>query len=234
MRRLLVLPALAALTFALPSFAATPVAAPQVVDPKGDANGSANAVYDQAGPAGNQDYADVTSILWKTTTKTTKVKKKTVTTVTGFAVTVTLAGPPTAPNGTEVVYRALGTPPCPGGGSSAFFGVVYYTQPDANNSNPQSALRDNCTGATRLTPIALPVIAGNTITWTVPLSVIPADTKVKVGTTLSGLWFETREIENFPKGACFPAQVPTYGGSCGLGAGALDNSKVGTAAYTLK
>jgi hypothetical protein len=233
MRRLLVLPALAALSFALPSFATTPPA-PQVVDPAGDANGSANAVYDESAPVGNQAYADVTSILWKTTTKTTKVKKKTVTTVTGFTVTLTLSGPPTAPTGTEVVYRALGTPPCPGGGTSAFFGVVYYTQPDANGVNPQSALRDNCTGTTRLTPIALPVIAGNTITWTVPLSVVPADTKVKAGTTLTGLWFETREIENFPSGVCFPAPVPTYGGSCGLGAGTLDNSQAGTATYTLK
>ncbi len=219
MRRLLAAPALAALAFALPSFAAPAPPAPQVIDPANDANGSANAVYDTATPVGNQAYADVLSVLWQTTTKTTKVKKKkkvtTVTTVTGFTVTATLSAPPTtAPSGTEVVYRMLGTPPC--AVTNGYFGVVYYTR------------------TTRLTPIALPVVSGNTITWTVPLSAIPADTKVGVGTTLNGLWFEVREIENFPKGVCFPAQVPTYGGSCGLGAGTLDNSKPGAAAYTLK
>jgi hypothetical protein len=226
-RRLLVLPALAVLAIGTPGHAA-PAPKPQVVDPSGDANFTGNAVDDKTTPAGNQDYADVTSILWKTTTKTTTVKKKKVTTVTGFTVTVTLVAPPTAPAGTEVVYRILGTPPC-----GTFFGVVYYTQPDANKVNPQSAVRDDCTGATRLTPIALPVIAGNTLTWTVPLTAIPKDTKIKVGTKLTGLRFETREIENFPTGVCFPADVPTYGGSCGLGAGVIDNAPEGDAVYAV-
>jgi hypothetical protein len=228
MRRLLfAAPAVAVLAFLTPGHAAAP--APQVVDPAGDANLTANATPDKSGPAGNQDYADVLSILWQTTKQTKRVKNKNVTTVTGFTVTVTLAGAPVAPTGTEVVYRILGTPPCPG----SFFGVVYYTQPDANGKNPQSAIRDDCTGTTRLTPIALPKIDGKTMTWTVPLSAIPKDTKVKLGTKLTGLWFETKEIENMPKGVCFPDDVPTYGGSCGLGVGTLDNAPKGDAFYTV-
>ena len=232
-RRLALLPALAALAFVLPAHAAGP--APQVTDPANDANGTANAVYDEAAPQGNQGYADGTSVLWQTTKTITKVKKgkktKSVTTVTGFTVTLTLAAAPTPPSGASLVYRVLGKPAC--GPTTAFFGVVYYTSPDPNGL-PQSALRDNCTGATRLTPIALPVISGNTMTWTVPLSVIPKDSKVGLGSKIEQIYFEDRLLENFPKGVCTPAQTPSVGATCGLATGVIDNSNPSKGgAYTI-
>jgi hypothetical protein len=234
MRRVLALSLLATVAVAAPSLAATaaPAPAPQVKDVAGDANGGANAVptSDTATPVGSQAYADVVSVLWQTTKTSKKVKNKTVTTVTGFTVTATLSGPPTAPPGTTVVYRMLGsTAACP------FFGVAYYTSKSSDPNLPQSAIRDNCVGGTtRLTPIALPAISGNTMKWTVPLSAIPANTKVKVGSKLAGLWFETREIEDF-HGNCVPDDGGLTGlaGACGLGYGALDNSKVGDASYAI-
>jgi hypothetical protein len=232
MRRTLALPLLLSVALAAPSMAATaPV--PQVTDPANDANGGANhaAAADKPTPAGSQSYADVTSILWQTTKTTKKVGKKTVTTVTGFTVTATLSGPPTPPSGTSIVYRMLGTTAaCP------FFGVAYYTTKGSDPKQPQTAIRDNCNGASvaRLTPIANPVITGSTLTWTVPLSAIPADTKVKVGSKITGLWFEVREIEDF-HGVCVPDDggATPYGNACGLGAGALDNSVAGDATYVL-
>jgi hypothetical protein len=230
MRRLVLAPALAALAVLAPSVhAAAP--APQVVDPSGDANAGANepGTSDTALPAGNQAYADVVSVLWQTTKKTTVVKKKKVTTVTGFTVTATLSGPPAPPTGTTVVYRMLGATPACG-----FFGVAYYTSKGSDPTQPQSAIRDNCNGTdTRLTPIALPVIAGNTITWTVPMTAIPKDTKVKLGSKITGLWFEVKEIEDFHV-ACLPdtGQTP-YDKACGLGVGALDNSPVGDATFAI-
>jgi hypothetical protein len=233
MRRAIVLPLLVSFALAAPSMAAPPVAvAPQVTDPANDANGGANtpAAADKPTPAGSQGYADVLSVLWQTTKATKTVKKKKVTTVTGFTVTATLSAPPTAPTGTSIVYRMLGAT-----GACGFFGVAYYTSKGSDPAQPQSAIRDNCNATpTRLTPLALPVITGNTITWTVPLKSIPADTKVKVGTKITGLWFEVREIEDF-HGACVPDDggATGYGKACGLGAGALDNSVAGSATYTL-
>ena len=230
MRRLVLAPALAALAVLAPSVhAAAP--APQVVDPSGDANGGANEppTSDTALPAGNQAYADVVSVLWQTTKKTSVVKGKKVTTVTGFTVTATLSGPPTPPSGTTIVYRMLGATPACG-----FFGVAYYTSKGSDPTQPQSAIRDNCNDTdTRLTPIALPAIAGNTITWTVPMTAIPKDTKVKLGSKITGLWFEVREIEDF-RVACLPdtGQTP-YDKACGLGVGALDNSPVGDATFAI-
>jgi hypothetical protein len=184
---------------------------------------------------GNQAYADVLSIEWKTV----KDKKKQVT---AFQVVTTLSAPPAAPNGTTVVYRMLGkTPAC------GFFGVVYYTSKSSDPGIPQSALRDNCINATtRLTPIAMPVIAGNTITWTVPVKVIPKDTKVKPGSTLTDLHFTVNEIEDF-HGPCAPdlsavpdvpgplnagATVRSYSKACGLGVGAIDTG-TSTSKYKL-
>lgn len=221
MRRLVLAPALA-LTLLVPHVEAAPPA-PQVTDPSGDANGGANhaAASDKATPAGSQDYADVVSVLWQPIKQTKKVRGKNVTSVTGFTVTATLAGAPTPPTGTAIVYRMLGsTPQC------GFFGVVYYTTKSSDKTIPQSALRDNCVDeTTRLTEIAPPVIAGSTITWTVPMSKIPADTKVKPGTKILDLWFEVRELQDF-KVACLPDDGGTtgYGSSCGLAFGALDNS----------
>ena len=233
MRRLLLAPVLALAVLAPHVEAAPP--APQVTDPSGDANGGANhaAASDKALPStlGNQAYADVTSVLWQTTKVTKKVRGKNVTTVTGFTVTTTLSGPPTPPTGTTIVYRMLGSTPLCG-----YFGVVYYTTKGSDPTQPQSAIRDNCGGleTARLTEIAPPAIKGNTLTWTVPLSAIPKETKVGAGSKLLDLWFEVREIQDFQV-TCVPDDggVTGFGGACGLGVGALDNSVKDGDSYTI-
>lgn len=234
LRRSVAVAAFAALAFAVPSATAAP--APQLTDPSGDANFvngqglvvGTSAPANESAPAGSQDYADVTSVQWQTTKVVKKVNKKTVTIVTGFTVTATLAGNPTPPTGTTIVYRMLGTTAnCP------FFGVAYYSNKLKDGTSPQSAVRDNCNGsATRLTPIALPVISGHTITWTVPLTAIPKDTKVKVGTQLTGLYFTVTEIEDF-QGQQVPSAAPLLGGSTGLGYGVIDNSTPGDASFKI-
>lgn len=235
MRRLVLVPALALALVAPHVHAAAP--APQVTDPSGDANGGANATTataDKATPAGSQDYADVVSVLWQPTKVSKKVKGKTVTTLTGFTVTATLSGPPTPPEPTSLVFRMLGSTPACG-----FFGVVYYTTKSSDPGIPQSALRDNCVNATtRLTELAPPVIAGSTITWTVPIAKIPADTKVKAGSKLVDLWFEVRELEDFrvactPDLSSAPAPVSSYGNACGQANGILDNSVKDGDSFTL-
>lgn len=229
MRRLVAVPALA-LALLAPHAGAAP--APQVTDPAGDANFGSNVAEEtsnQSLPAGNQAYADVTSVLWQTTKTTKKVKGKKVTTVTGFTVTATLSGPPTPPTGTQLVFRMLGsTPQC------EYFGVAYYTTKGSDPTQPQSAIRDNCGGlpSARLTEIALPKISGNTITWTVPLSAIPKETKVRAGSKILDLWFEVREIEDF-RVACTPDDTPELGRACGLGAGIVDDAAPAGAAFTL-
>ena len=232
MRRLVLAPALA-VALLTPHVEAAPPA-PQVVDPSGDANLTGNAVYDQSAAAGNQDYADVVSVAWQTSKTTKKVKGKNVTTIAGFTVTATLTGAPVPPAPTSLVFRMLGSTPTCG-----FFGVVYYTTKSSDPKIPQSALRDNCVNATtRLTEIAMPVIQGNTITWTVPMAKIPADTKVKPGTKLVDLWFEVRELQDFrvvctPDLSTAPAPVSNYGNACGQANGVLDNSVKDGDAFTL-
>lgn len=212
--------ATAASALALTSAGAAP-AAPQVIDPAGDANAvnGQNSVNGgpadgQALPVGNQAYADVLSVAWAPVTTTTKVKKKLVTTVTGFTVTTTLSAPPSPPAGTSLVYRMLGRP-----GDALFVGPVFYTTKSSDPSIPQSALRDNLSGTTRLTPIAMPVIKDATITWTIPLSALPKE--LKPGTTLTNLFFEVREMQDF-RGQQVPTSVPILGGAYGLANGLVD------------
>lgn len=227
MRRLALVPALAVALIA-PNAQAAP--APQVTDPSGDANGLATVNHaqtrDRSTAAGSQAYGDVVSVLWDTQKTTKKVKGKNVTTVTGFTVTATLAGPPTPPAPTQVVYRMLGTTP-----NCGFFGVVYYTRQSSDKAIPQSALRENCNDeVTRLYPIAMPKIEGSTITWTVPISAIPGATKVKPGSKIVDLYFTVNELQDF-QGVCLPdlssapAPVNAYSKACGLAAGVLDNSQ---------
>lgn len=224
MRRLVLAPALA-LALLAPHVEAAPPA-PQVTDPAGDANLTGNVVYDESTDVGNQAYADVVSVLWQSTKATKKVRGRNVTSVTGFTVTATLSGPPEAPAPTALVYRMLGaTPNC------GFFGVVYYTDPGSDDQIPQSALRDNCGGVpTRLTAIPMPTISGNTITWTVPLSVIPKETKVNAGSKIVDLWFEVRQLQDF--GTCTPDTTPELGRTCGAANGVMDNSQA-MGAFTL-
>lgn len=243
LRRLSVVPVLAALALLAPTaHASGPV--PQLNDPSGDAN-FGNAAGQPTAPArdkptlvGSQDYADVLSVLWQSVKTTKVVRKHKVTTVTGFTVTVTLSGAPTPPDHTSLVYRMLGTT-----GNCPIFGVAYYTTKHSDKNIPQSALRENCnhtgTTAVRLTAIPMPTIAGKTITWNVPLSALPKDTKVGVGTKVDKLWFQVAEIEDF-QGHCVPDDsfLPLqtgYGNACGLGAGIVDDSSsvTGTGSYTI-
>ena len=196
------------------AFSATPAATPQVTDPANDANGGATA----GGPAADRStapvsasYADVLSILWAP--DVAKKGKK----PTGFTVTTTLSAPPVAPQGASLVYRMLGQV---NGDSASYLGPVYYTAPSTDPASPQSALRDNLGGATRLTKIDLPVIAGNTMTWHVPFSVLPKE--FKRGTSVSNLYFEVREVEGF-QGQKVPDASPVNGGATGLAAGVYDN-----------
>lgn len=209
----------------VPADAAPP--APQVTDPAGDANFSGMVLTGGSStPVGSQDYADVLSVTWAPVTTTTVVKRKRVTTVTGFTVTTVLSAPPVPVSGTQVVYRMLGRP---GGVEGSFLGPVFYTAKSSDPTIPQSALRDNLTGETRLTPIAMPKIDGSTITWTVPKTALPKE--FKPGTPLTGLYFEVNEIEDF-QGAQIPKEVPTFGGAYGLGTGQLD-AGTSEASYTI-
>jgi hypothetical protein len=216
-----VLIALTASALTAPLAFAGAAAAPQIIDPAGDATFLATAQSGAPGlPVGNQAYADVLSVSWSVD----KTVKKRKTKVTGFTVVTTLAAPPVPTNG-SVVYRMLGaTDLCP------FFGPVYYTKQSSDPAIPRAALRDNCTGVTRLTPIAMPTISGSTITWKVPISAFPKE--IKIGTTLTALNFTVNELEDFG-GAQVPntGQTP-YDGAYGLGAGVIDDAKT-TASFKI-
>ena len=209
--------------FSLAGAATTTPGSAEFTDPANDGNllnGQGVVVNgDHATPAGSQAYADVIGVVWSPKTVTTKVKGKKVTSFAGFTVTTTLSGPPTPPPGTSLVYRMLGQV---NGDAKTYLGPVYYTT--APSGSPQSALRDNIgpdgTTVTRLTPLALPVIAGSTITWTVPVSALPKE--FKLGGVVNNLFFTTVEIEDF-HGQKVPDPVPTYGGATGLGFGTVDN-----------
>lgn len=233
MRRIVVAPVLAALSLLMPNATA---AGPQVTDPANDANfinsqGQpllAQAPSNRDTAAGSQAYADVLSVEWKTLKTTKVVKRKKVTTVTGFQVVTTLSATPKPPEGTIVVYRMLGTTPlCP------FFGVAWYSTKLSDPTTPQSAIRDNCNSKpTRLTPIAAPVINDKVMTWTVPLAAIPKDTKVGLNTALTGLYFTVTEIQDL-RGNKVPDQSPIGPGATGFGYGVIDDSRPGDAVYRI-
>ncbi len=145
----------------------------------------------------------------------------------GFTVTTVLSAAPTPPAGTSLVFRMLGQV---GGDAAKFLGPVFYTAKPSDPAQPQSALRDNLSGATRLTPIDLPKIDGATMTWTVPASALPKE--FAVGGTLTNLYFEVREIEDF-HGQKTPDQTPQgLGGASGLATGTVDDGKT-TASFVV-
>jgi hypothetical protein len=160
-------------------------AAPQTVDPANDAHGGAYwRGQDTAVPAGSQAYADVTSVEFRTTKTTRVVRGRRTTTVTGFTVTLRLSAPPVPPGDGVGVYRVLANPP------GCLFGLDYYTR--ALPGHPQAAVQEWCLpDGSRRVAIAPPVVAGASITWAVPLSALPRNTKAAVGVTLTDLHFET-------------------------------------------
>lgn len=182
MRRLLVVAAGAAL-LATPSSAAPSA---QVVDPANDANGGAYWARDPdtVTPAGSQSYADVTGVRFATTKTTKRVGRRTVTTVTGLTVTMTLTAAPVPPADATGIYRVFAM------GPNCVVGIEHYTRPLPNIVQPRTALFDTCRGSLRRTALKAPAIKGTTIMWTVPLTAVPKDTKVGVGTTLTNLHFE--------------------------------------------
>lgn len=180
-RRVVIVAAVAAVTTLVGPSAAAP--APQVVDPANDANGGSYWSHpDTPTPAGSQPYADVVSVLFRTTkaTKTIRGRRKTV--VTGFTVTLRTSAPPVPPADTVAVYRVLAE------GAGCLFGIDYYTR--APGTQPQSAIQEWCGTSIRRIALARPVVSGAAITWTVPLSAVPKNAKVGVGTTLTNLHFE--------------------------------------------
>lgn len=165
---------------AAPSVAAP---APQVTDPAGDANaGGYWRSQDTATPVGSQAYADVTAVEFRTTRATRVVRGRRTTTVTGFTVTMRLSAPPSPPSGVTV-YRVLAW------GPGCLFGIDYYTAEIAGH--PRAAVQEWCVGSSiRRIALQPPSVKGAAITWTVPLSALPRNTKVVAGATLTDLHFQ--------------------------------------------
>jgi hypothetical protein len=176
--RLIALAAAAGVAVAvLPAHAAAPK--PQITDPAGDANGFNDQgvglpVPSQSAPA---DYsgADITSVTFASTFVTKKVHRRVVKTPTGFTVTMGLAGAP----GPETFYRIVATIP----GCTQLF-IEYGTDVAEGGTAMRCPALPGATATTYT--IAPAAVKNNTITWTVPLSALPA------GTTLSSLSAQTR------------------------------------------
>jgi hypothetical protein len=155
-----------ALALALPAHATA--AKPQIVDPKGDANGS-NGQGEITGlpsvstPVDDAN-ADILSVLFQSTFTKTKVKR-----VTGFTVTLTLAAAPSS----TIFYRVTAkTADCP----DLF---IEY--------NGTTTVRCPSTVPTQNKIYTVPKakVSGSKITWTIPVSAIPNHTTLSLlqGTT---------------------------------------------------
>jgi hypothetical protein len=181
-RRVLVAAAAAALL-------ATPVGAvprAQVIDPANDANGGTYWAGDPdtVTPAGSQAYADVTAVRFATTRTTKRIGRRSVMRVTGISVTMALGAAPVPPADATGIYRVFTM------GPRCIVGIEHYTRPLPDTAQPRTAVFDTCRGSLRRTPLAAAVVKGATITWAVPLTAFPKDTKIGVGTTLTNLHFE--------------------------------------------
>lgn len=183
MRRLLVVAVGTAAFLTTPSGAVSPA---QVVDPAGDANGGTYWAGDPdtVTPAGSQAYADVTGVRFVTTKATKRVGRRTVTTVTGFSVTMALSAAPVPPGDATGIYRVFAM------GPRCVVGIEHYTRPLPDVAQPRTALFDTCRGSLRRTAIPPATVKGGALAWHVPLTAVPKDTRVGVGTTLSDLHFE--------------------------------------------
>jgi hypothetical protein len=174
--------------FAAPSVAATP--RPQVTDPKGDANGlndqGVGAPVPSASTPVEDSGADILSVLFQSTF-TTKGHKKVPS---GMTITLTLAAPPTP----EHIYRVTATAPSCSGGAQLFF--EYTTTVGA--ASPGGA---RCPGTVKSTavPVTSVVTKGDSIVWTLPLSV-----SIAKGEHLTGLGADVR-LELTQPGTTIPA-----------------------------
>jgi hypothetical protein len=178
-RRAFVAAVTAVAVLAAPSAAS----APQVTDPAGDANAGAYwRGQDTATPVGSQAYADVVAVEFRTTRAIRVVRGRRAPVVTGFTVTMRLSAPPSPPRGVGV-YRVLAS------GPGCLFGVDYYTRAVAGQQ--VAAIQEWCTGSSiRRVAIKPPSVKGAAITWTVPLSALPRNTRAGAGTTLTDLHFQ--------------------------------------------
>lgn len=182
-RLLAPLAALAAAAVTLPSSAATP---PQIADVKGDANGvNGQGVADllvEGGPdnvataPADDAPADITGVRFATTFVARRVGSRTVQVPTATVVTMTLAAPPTDP---ETFYRVYATTAT----CSDLF-IEYGTDAALGGASVRCPSDDPTAPDKELT--AQTAVKGSTITWTIPVSQLPA------GTQLSALSAETR------------------------------------------
>jgi hypothetical protein len=168
---------------ALPSSAATP---PQIVDAAGDANGiNGQGVLDllvdggpdnvSSGPVGDA-AADITSVRFATKFVARRVGARTVQVPAATVVTMTLAAPPTTP---ETFYRVYATTKT----CSDLF-LEYGT--DIATGGPLVRCPSTDPTAKDKEYDATAAVKGSTITWTIPVSAIPA------GTTFTALSADTR------------------------------------------
>lgn len=152
---------------------------PQLTDPAGDANGINGQIFGlpvPSTPTGPASYAagDITSVLFQSTFAK-KGRKKVVT---GFTATMTLAAAPDS----ETWYGiTVDIPTCPDGVTFA-----YSTQQLFGENNVSCF--DNA--ASSITDLGAPpaVVKGSTITWTVPVAVMPK------GTVLTNIGAHTGEL----------------------------------------
>ncbi len=178
--------AVAVTALALAAGASAQAAAPAfkavtITDPAGDGNGlNGQGFEDLPGTATPSSYSggDIVSISWTTTGTASKP--------TGFSVTMTLAGAPAA----GTIYRVTtATADC-----STFW--LNYTKP-ASGTDTQT-LQHNCPGYTQASATSTSesvkldsiTVKDKTITWTVPVSLIPK--AVKNGTAIESLSGHTR------------------------------------------
>jgi hypothetical protein len=136
---------------------------------------------DDKGDAIPTDAYDITSAKLTTTgvttTKTVKRKKTTTYTPKALVVSMTLAAPPSTVPGTLYELDAE---------TSTCGSLLLYFTPGADGSGALvgcGSEPDPATGSEATTLAVEPTVAGNTITWTLPLASLPP--QVKVGTTIS-------------------------------------------------
>ncbi len=225
-RRTLALAAVFATAAATPALAAShpkphPRPAPSlrpstplvVTDKAGDANGinseshAVPADPSQTGPA-QMASADILSFsLGRLDNKKT---------VLGLTASMTMSAPPAA----GAIYRIqAATATC----TTFWIAYAFPAGPDS----PSASLRENCGGATSTTTTKIDAaISGNTITWSLPFSILPKD--IKVGTVISNAFGETKGHIGTSPLASLPAA-----GTSGPTAPTIDDTATAPSGYTV-